>query len=139
MTLLSGVGPGALREHYRARWFKGFGTEVTDANILDGDDFSLQMGSLQLSDSGTYYSDVEVCDLPESPCMNSRCLSEQKTHISLTVYGENQQGISGRMINRGSNLYLTLIVTVVILTNNFSFSQLAPPLKGVQSQLWSVK
>lgn len=92
VTLLSGVGPGALREHYRARWYRGFGREVTDANILDGDDFSLQMESLQLSDNDTYYSVVEVCGLPESPCpMTPRCSSEHETHISLTVYGETQQ------------------------------------------------
>ena len=91
MTLLSGVGPGALEEHYRARWFRGFHTRVADANILDGD-FSLQIGPLQLSDSDTYYSVVEVCDLPQSPCpMNPRCSSEHKTHITLTVYGETQQ------------------------------------------------
>ena len=109
VTLPSGVGPGALREHYRARWFKGLHTEVTDANILDGDDFSLQMESLQLSDSGTYYSVVEVCDLPEIPCpTNPKCVSEHKPPISVTVYGENQQGISKCMINRGNNLYFNL-------------------------------
>ena len=94
MTLLSGVGPGALEEHYRARWFRRYQTGVTDASILDGDDFSLQMESLQLSDSDKYYSVVEVCDLPESPCpMNLRCSSEHETHITLTVYGETQQCI----------------------------------------------
>ena len=94
MTLLSGVGPGALEEHYRARWYRGFQTEVTDANILDGDDFSLQMESLQLSDSDEYYSDVEVCPSPDSPCpMNPRCSSEHETHITLTVYGEIQHCI----------------------------------------------
>lgn len=91
VTLLSGVGPGALGEHYRARWFRGFHTEVTDANILHEDDFSLQMDSLQLSDSDMYYSDVEVCSLPESPCTSPKCSSEQEPHIKLTVYGETQQ------------------------------------------------
>ena len=94
MTLLSGVGPGALREHYRGRWFRGFHTEATRASIIDGDDFSLQMGSLQLSDTDIYYSVVEVCELSESPCpMNPRCSSEHETHITLTVYGETQQCI----------------------------------------------
>ena len=92
VTLLSGVGPGALREHYRARWFRGLHTEVKDATILDGDDFSLQMESLQLSDSDTYYSVVEVCDLPESPCpMNPRCSSEHEIHITLIVYGKTHE------------------------------------------------
>lgn len=80
VTLSSGVGDGALAAHYSAKWFKD-GLELEDGNISRGEDFSLHIASLRLSDSGSYYSDVTVKDQNEYS-------TEHKTHIQLTVYSE---------------------------------------------------
>jgi hypothetical protein len=61
VTLRSGVGEGALAAHYSAEFYKTTSTEYTElTNISRGEDFSLTISSLQLSDSGTYEPSVSI-------------------------------------------------------------------------------
>lgn len=57
VTLRSGVGEGALARHYTAYFHKN-STHFT--NVSRGDDFSLTLTSLQLSDSGIYTPTVRI-------------------------------------------------------------------------------
>ena len=57
VTLRSGVGEGALAAHYTA-YFDKNSTHFT--NVSRGDDFSLTLTSLQLSDSGIYTPTVRI-------------------------------------------------------------------------------
>ena len=57
VTLRSGVGEGALAGHYTAYFYKN-STHFT--NVSRGDDFSLTLTSLQLSDSGIYTPVVRI-------------------------------------------------------------------------------
>ena len=61
MTLKSGVGEGALADHYTATFWKANSShyiELTD--VLSGDDFSLTLSSLQFSDSGMYMPSITI-------------------------------------------------------------------------------
>ena len=61
VTLRSGVGEGALAAHYSAEFYKTTSTEYTElTNISRGEDFSLTISSLQLSDSGAYEPSVSI-------------------------------------------------------------------------------
>ena len=61
VTLRSGVGEGALAAHYTASFYKTTSSEITElTNVSKGEDFSLTISSLQLSDSGTYEPSVSI-------------------------------------------------------------------------------
>jgi hypothetical protein len=61
VTLRSGVGEGALAGHYSAEFYKTTSTENTElTNVSRGEDYSLTISSLQLSDSGTYEPSVSI-------------------------------------------------------------------------------
>ena len=85
VTLRSGVGEGALAAHYTASFYKTTSTENTElTNVSRGEDFSLTISSLQLSDSGTYEPSVSITT------MNGDIfyyLSNPST-ITLTVYSK---------------------------------------------------
>ena len=59
VTLRNGVGEGKLANHYLVQWYKGFDV-LAGANISRGDDLSLLLSSVQLSDNGSYFSMVTV-------------------------------------------------------------------------------
>ena len=61
VTLRSGVGEGALASHYSAEFYKTTSTAYTElTNVSRGEDYSLTISSLQLSDSGIYEPSVSI-------------------------------------------------------------------------------
>ena len=81
MTIRSGVGEGALAAHYTADFYKDRYIEVT--NVSRGDDFSLTISSVELSDSGTYVPSVSI-DIGNGEMYPVPYLPT----ITLTVYSE---------------------------------------------------
>ena len=59
VKLLSGVGEGVLADHYHAEWFKGH-LQLDNSNISRGEDFSLIIEAVELSDDGEYFSRVTI-------------------------------------------------------------------------------
>ena len=57
MIIRSGVGEGALASHYTAVFYKN---GLTFTNVSRGEDFSLKILSLELSDSGTYKPSISI-------------------------------------------------------------------------------
>lgn len=81
VTLLSGVGAGALASRYDAEWTKdGY---IPYSNISRGDDFSLNIYSVDHSDNGTYNSEVIVTTGTEGTY-----LVPDGKPIDLIVYGQ---------------------------------------------------
>ena len=84
MTILNGVGEGALAQHYSPQWFKDR-VPLDNANVSRGEDFSLNIESVELSDSGGYVSSVT---LKNEEGMNEYIIPEHDRPIQLTVYSE---------------------------------------------------
>ena len=106
MILRNGVGEGALGEHYCPRWFKD-GLPLTNANVSRGNDFSLHIEAVKLSDAGAYVSSVTI----SNGNVNEYTIQENDRPIRLTVFGE--------FLN---STYLNLLfccVSRIILINTF--------------------
>ena len=84
VTLHNGVGEGALAGHYSPEWFKD-GVPLANANVSRGEDFSLNIESVKLSDSGAYVSSV---NLRNDNGVIEYTILEHDSPIRLTVYGE---------------------------------------------------
>ena len=82
VTLVNGVGEGALAEHYSATWFKN-GLPLADANVSRGKDFSLHIEAVELSDAGEYVSSVTIDDIG-----HVYIVEENEHPIILTVFSE---------------------------------------------------
>ena len=82
VTLRSGVGEGALADHYTAVFYRKE-PFVEFTNISRGNDFSLTLTSLELSDSGVYIPSVTI----ETGSSSTYLVRELPT-ITLTVYSE---------------------------------------------------
>ena len=80
VTLLMGVGEGALAAHYTPTWSRN-GATLENANISRGEDFSLYIGAVDLSDAGDYTSSVTVDAEGNDYILNER-------HVMLTVFGK---------------------------------------------------
>ena len=86
MTLLSGVGEGALASHYTAEWTKdGY---IPYTNISRGSDFSLNINSVDISDNGTYTSEVII-----TPGSGGTHLVPSGRPINLIVYGQYREAL----------------------------------------------
>ena len=83
VILLNGVGEGALGEHYSPRWFKD-GLLLTNANVSRGNDFSLHVEAVKLSDAGAYVSSVSIWN----GNFIEYTIQENDRPIRLTVFGE---------------------------------------------------
>ena len=89
MTLPCGVGEGALAAHYTPTWFKD-GVPLQKANISRGNDFSLHIKAVDLSDAGKYLSTVALLKDPESDNGLTEYSVEENEHpIILTVFSES--------------------------------------------------
>ncbi|CAI8057726.1 hypothetical protein GBAR_LOCUS31444 [Geodia barretti] len=83
VTLRSGVGEGALAAHYTASFYKTTSNEITELTTVSrGEDFSLTISSLQLSDSGTYEPSVSITTMNGDIFYYLR----NPSTITLTVY-----------------------------------------------------
>ena len=88
VTLRSGVGEGALAAHYTASFYKTTSTENTElTNVSRGEDFSLTISSLQLSDSGIYEPSVSITTITTVNGDIFYYLRNPPT-ITLTVYSK---------------------------------------------------
>jgi hypothetical protein len=83
VTLRSGVGEGALAAHYTASFYKTTSNEIMELTTVSrGEDFSLTISSLQLSDSGTYEPSVSITTMNGDIFYYLR----NPSTITLTVY-----------------------------------------------------
>jgi hypothetical protein len=83
VTLVNGVGEGALAEHYSATWFKD-GLPLADANVSRGKDFSLHIEAVEFMDAGEYLSSVTI----QNDNGAEYTVLENDHPIQLTVYGK---------------------------------------------------
>ena len=88
VTMHSGVSEGALGGHYNARFYKICEDRFRAyANLSRGEDFSLTLPSVQLSDSGTYTAEIIIM----FSALNSEITQKYPVpteEISLTVYSK---------------------------------------------------
>ena len=85
VTLLMGVGEGALAAHYIPRWSKD-GNMLKNANISRGKDFSLHIEAVELSDTGEYTS--TVIDADSEGHLVYYIVNENEQSITLTVFSK---------------------------------------------------
>lgn len=84
----SGVSEGALGGHYHAMFYKTCeDSYLAFDNITRGDDFSLTIPSVKLSDTGTYIAEVLIKYTPLNSALE-KSYPVLTQEISLTVYSE---------------------------------------------------